>query len=108
MSTPQRAIDLFQCAVSVMEHEPKSILAVGGPGAESTAALIRAFQFALSLMLQAIELADAAGDTNMARAVAARAEKLHEHIKGLRVELAAWLELPLLLAQDEAERATKH
>ena len=107
-NTPQRVIDLFACAVRVMECEPRSILAASEPGAESMGALIRAYEFALNLLCEAIALADAAGDTNMAHMICSTAEKVNERIKDLRVEHEAWLQVPILIAQDEAERATKH
>ncbi|MFM0272394.1 hypothetical protein PQQ59_17530 [Paraburkholderia aspalathi] len=104
----QRVVDLLACAYRNIELDLLSIYRHAGPGADAEAAVIRSLEFSLGLMCEAIALADKLGDENTARATAARAAKVRDAIEDHREQLAAWLEVPILIAQDEADCSTKH
>jgi hypothetical protein len=103
-NTHQRIVDLLACAFRNIECDIPSIYGHAGPGADAEAAVIRTLEFSLNLMLEAISLAD----ENTAHAITARAEKIRDAIADHEATLAGWLEVPILIAEDEARTATKH
>ena len=109
------AMNLYACATRHLECDSQSIrryaasqsLTASPQGmAEVTAAMIRSMEFGLDLMLHALALSH--GDDALRDSIAARVARLESVIADRRIELAGWLEIPVLVAQDEAERAVKH
>ncbi|MDR8399210.1 hypothetical protein NE850_23085 [Paraburkholderia sp. USG1] len=97
---------LWNVAVDIAGERIPAFYARYGAGAEVEQNVIGMMRAALDCMERATALAVAHEPTRAA--MERRVQRMRDHIAEHEAQLAAWLDVPMLIAIDEAEHATKH